>query len=60
MTIRPFKIDFSDDEVARLKRKLQDTRLPTEEIVPNAGDDYGEAFSLSLAEPYCTCTNQDA
>ncbi|KIW69716.1 hypothetical protein PV04_05576 [Phialophora macrospora] len=41
MGISPFKIDIPKHEVDRLKRKLQDTRLPKESIVPEAGSDYG-------------------
>lgn len=48
MSIRPFKVDVPDDEIARLKRKLQDTRLPKREIVPDAGDDYGEVSPPSV------------
>lgn len=43
--IVPFKVDIPRSEVDRLKRKLQDTRLPPREIVPNAGDKYGELWS---------------
>lgn len=39
--IRPFKVDIPVSEVERLQRKLQDTRLPGREIVPNAGSQYG-------------------
>lgn len=41
--IKPFKIDVPQSEVDRLKRKLQDTRLPGREIVPGAGDTLGES-----------------
>ena len=37
----PFKVDIPRSEVDRLKRKLQDTRLPPKEIVPGAGNKYG-------------------
>jgi hypothetical protein len=40
--IVPFKVDIPRSEVDRLKRKLQDTRLPPKEIVPGAGDKYGK------------------
>lgn len=40
-TLSPFKVDVSNEEVARLKRKLLDTRIPKQEIVPGAADDYG-------------------
>lgn len=40
--IVPFKVDIPRSEVDRLKRKLQDTRLPPKEIVPGAGNKYGE------------------
>ena len=46
MSIRPFKIDISQEEVARLKTNLQDTRIPAGEVVPNAGDDYGQSSLL--------------
>jgi len=39
--IRPFKVDVPKSEVDRLLRKLKDTRIPTQEIVPGAGSDYG-------------------
>jgi pimeloyl-ACP methyl ester carboxylesterase len=37
----PFKVDIPRSEVDRLKRKLQDTRLPPKKIVPEAGNKYG-------------------
>jgi len=40
--IVPFKVDIPRSEVDRLKRKLQDTRLPPREIVPGAGNKYGK------------------
>jgi hypothetical protein len=45
--IVPFKVDIPQSEVDRLKRKLADTRLPPREIVPGAGDKYGQSTSLS-------------
>lgn len=39
--ITSFKIDVPDAEVARLHRKLEDTRIPARPIVPDAGKDYG-------------------
>ncbi|GKZ26481.1 hypothetical protein AbraIFM66951_003625 [Aspergillus brasiliensis] len=39
--IDPLVIDVPEAEVARLKRKLVDTRLPEHEMVPGAGDVYG-------------------
>jgi hypothetical protein len=39
--ITKFKLEISQAEVERLQRKLQDTRLPEREIVPDAGSDYG-------------------
>ena len=39
--IRPFKVDIPDDEVERYYRKIKDTRVPTQDIVPRAGTDYG-------------------
>ena len=41
MEITPFKIDVPKEDIDRLKRKLQDTRIPTDPIVPHAGSDYG-------------------
>ncbi|KAK5550755.1 hypothetical protein LTR46_011245 [Exophiala xenobiotica] len=35
--IRPFAIDVPEEEIARLKNRLQDTRLPSDPIVPEAG-----------------------
>jgi hypothetical protein len=40
--IVPFKVEIPQSEVDRLKRKLADTRLPPKEIVPGAGDKYGQ------------------
>ena len=40
--IEPFKIDVPLSEVDRLKRSLEDTRLPQNPIVPDAGSDYGK------------------
>lgn len=39
--VRPFQVDVTQKEVDRLLRKLQDTRIPTQDIVPDAGSDYG-------------------
>lgn len=46
--IVPFKVDIPRSEVDRLKRKLQDTRLPPKEIVPGAGDKYGRISSVCV------------
>ena len=42
--IEPFKVDISQEEVDRLKRKLNDTRIPPKPIVPDAGDKYGPTY----------------
>lgn len=39
--LRPFKVDIAKAEVDRLIKKLEETRIPTEDIVPGAGEDYG-------------------
>ena len=39
--IAAFDPEIPRDEVERMFRKLRDTRLPSEPIVPDAGDDYG-------------------
>lgn len=39
--IRPFSISIPQSEVARLFRKLRDTRIPESDIVPGAGTSYG-------------------
>lgn len=44
--IQDFKVDIPKEEVDRLHRKLQDTRLPAREIVPHSGDRYGETCSI--------------
>jgi hypothetical protein len=44
--IVPFRVDIPQSEVERLKRKLADTRLPPKEIVPDAGDKYGQSSRL--------------
>ena len=55
MEISPFRVDVPEEEVARLKRKLQDTRVPTHPIVPEAGGDYGLSPLGSLVPPPHTC-----
>ena len=45
VNIRPFTIDVPATEVERMKRKLTDSRIPQQEIVPGAGDDYGEPLA---------------
>ncbi|KAJ5395136.1 alpha/beta-hydrolase [Penicillium crustosum] len=42
--VHPFKIEVSENEVDRLRRKLEDTRLPGREIVTGAGDRYGPSY----------------
>jgi pimeloyl-ACP methyl ester carboxylesterase len=39
--IKPFKVAISDEEVARYYEKIRNTRVPTKDIVPGAGSDYG-------------------
>jgi hypothetical protein len=39
--LEPFTIDISDESIARLKSKLEDTHLPEVEIVEDAGWNYG-------------------
>jgi hypothetical protein len=46
--ITPFDPTIPQEEVDRLFRKLVDTRLPTQPIVPDAGEDYG--LSLESAK----------
>lgn len=41
MTAIPFQVAISDSEINRLKRKIEDTRLPEKDIVEGAGWDYG-------------------
>ncbi|KAL3491602.1 Alpha/Beta hydrolase protein [Aspergillus germanicus] len=43
--IREFKIDIPNEEVERLKHKLNDTRLPGREIVPGAGTLYWPSYA---------------
>lgn len=40
--IKPFNPQIPQEEVDRLFRKLRDTRLPKNPIVPDAGEDYGK------------------
>jgi hypothetical protein len=40
--VKPFDPTIDGEEVKRLFRKLGDTRLPEQPIVPDAGWDYGE------------------
>ncbi|CAN9248993.1 unnamed protein product [Alternaria alternata] len=42
--IKPFDSAIPQPEVDRLFRKLADTRLPTQPIVPDAGEDYGPSL----------------
>lgn len=42
--IIPFRVDIPKAEVDRLKRKLQDTRLPPKPVVPDAGSKYGPTY----------------
>jgi hypothetical protein len=42
--IHPFDPAIPEDEVNRLFRKLSDTRLPAQPIVPDAGEDYGPSL----------------
>lgn len=39
--IEAFQVDISREEIERLKRKLQETRLPGRPVVPDAGGNYG-------------------
>ncbi|KAL4811131.1 Alpha/Beta hydrolase protein [Aspergillus unguis] len=43
--IQQFKINIPPQEVDRLQRKLNDTRLPPREIVPGAGTNYGPSYT---------------
>ncbi|KAL2850956.1 Alpha/Beta hydrolase protein [Aspergillus pseudodeflectus] len=45
---REFKVDIPREKVERLKRKLNDTRLPGREIVPDAGTLYGPSYAWAL------------
>jgi hypothetical protein len=38
---KPFTIHIPDENLARLRRKLEDTLFPEEDVVPGAGWDYG-------------------
>lgn len=42
--IQRFDPDISSNEVDRLFRKLKDTRIPKDSIVPDAGQDYGTSI----------------
>ena len=53
--IEPFKIGILHSEVERMKRKLRDTRIPQDPIVPDAGDDYGTHL-MSNFRPNATRT----
>ncbi|KAF2202041.1 alpha/beta-hydrolase [Delitschia confertaspora ATCC 74209] len=43
-SIKPFDPTIPEEEVDRLFRKLEDTRLPKEPVVPDAGEDYGPSL----------------
>lgn len=45
MGISSFEINIDTKEVDRLRRKLEDTRIPKDPIVPDAGGDYGWSSS---------------
>lgn len=49
--IKAFDTSIAQEEVDRLFRKLRDTRLPKDAIVPDAGWDYGELNELRSATP---------
>ncbi|THG99743.1 hypothetical protein EW026_g2667 [Hermanssonia centrifuga] len=38
---QPFRVEIADDEVERMKRIIEDTRLPDSPPLPNASWDYG-------------------
>jgi hypothetical protein len=44
--IKPFSPEIPQDEIDRLFRKLADTRLPRDPIVPDAGEDYGMLLAI--------------
>ncbi|KAK3625228.1 hypothetical protein LTR56_012022 [Elasticomyces elasticus] len=50
--IKPFTLAISKTEVDRLHKKLQDTRHPSQDVVANAGKDYG--FETQWAETLYT------
>jgi len=37
----PFTVNMSDEQIARLRRKVEDYALPADDIVPDAGWKYG-------------------
>jgi hypothetical protein len=37
----PFTVHVTDEDLTRLKRKIEDYHLPDEDIVPDAGWSYG-------------------
>ena len=37
----PFQLHIPDEQLARLRRKLEDYELPDEDIIPEAGWSYG-------------------
>ena len=39
--IKPFTVRIEEEEVDRLYDKIRDTRHPTQDVVPGAGEDYG-------------------
>ncbi|KAK4950250.1 hypothetical protein LTR10_011229 [Elasticomyces elasticus] len=46
--IKPFTLAIPENEVDRLHNKLRDIRRPSQDVVPNAGKDYG--FETQWAE----------
>ncbi|KZW02821.1 alpha/beta-hydrolase [Exidia glandulosa HHB12029] len=46
----PFTVHVSDDELARMRRKIEDYALPEREIVPNSRDCWDYGVSLDWAK----------
>ena len=49
-TPTPFTVHVSDEELARMRRKIEDYALPEREIVPNSCDCWDYGVSLDWAK----------
>ena len=52
IAISPYRVDVPLEEIHRLRRKLLDTRIPSEPIVPDAGNNYGTFDWAQIAPQY--------
>src|SRR5688572_24040233 len=48
--IRPFRVNFSDDELTDLRRRIKETRFPSAELVPDRSQGVQLATIKALAD----------